>query len=421
MTILIRQAKIIDPNSPFNGSVQDVLIENGIISKIGQISPTGNEDIISSPSLHLSPGWIDIFSHFNDPGLEYKETIETGIAAAAAGGYTEVMLLPNTLPAVSGKSQVEYIIQRSQNACVKVHPMGAVSKQTEGKELAEMYDMHAAGAVAFTDGLKPLQSAGLHLKALQYVKAFNGTIIQIPDNQTISPGGLMNEGIVSTGLGLPGKPMIAEEIQVSRDIQLAHYTESSVHFTGITSPNSIESIQQAKKKGVAVSCSITPAHLYFSDEDLTGYDTNLKLYPPLRNKETGEFLRQALLNGDIDCIASHHLPHEADSKECEFESAQPGMISLETAYAVTNSALEGKLSPEKWVELVCINPRNIFKLNEPEIKEGASANLTMFDPSEKTIFTKEHSKSKSKNSPFFNKELKGKVIATIHHTHLNKN
>ena len=421
MTILIRKAKIIDPNSPYNGSINDVLIENGVILKIGQIEPSGTEEIISSSNLHLSPGWVDIFSHFNDPGLEYKETIETGIAAAAAGGYTEVMLLPNTIPAVSGKSQVEYIIQRSQNAIAKVHPMGSVSKQTEGKELAEMYDMRAAGAVAFTDGLKPIQSAGLLLKALQYVKAFNGTIIQIPDNHTISPGGLMNEGIISTSLGLPGKPMIAEEIQVARDLQLTAYTESSIHFTGITSPNSVEAILESKKKGIAASCSVTPAHLYFSDEDLTGYDTNLKLYPPLRNIETRDFLRQALLNGGIDCIASHHMPHEADSKECEFESAQPGMISLETAYSDTNAALEGKLTPERWVELVSTNPRKIFGIKQPEIKEGAAVNLTLFDPSENFILTKENSKSKSKNSPFFKKELKGKVIATIYHLHLNKN
>lgn len=413
MTILIRQATIVDPSSPYNGTIQDLLIKNGIIVQIGNIKATGNEEVINSPNLHVSPGWVDIFSHFNDPGQEYKETIETGIAAAAAGGYTEVMLLPNTNPVVSGKSQVEYIIQRAQDAPVKVHPMGAVSKQTEGKELAEMYDMHAAGAVAFTDGLKPVQSAGLMLKALQYVKAINRTIIQLPDNQTISPGGLMNEGIVSTGLGLPGKPMIAEEIQISRDLQLAGYTESSIHFTGITSPNAIDAVNDAKKKGIEASCSATPAHLYFSDEDLTGYDTNLKIFPPIRDKDTRAALRQAVLNGDIDCIASHHLPHETDSKECEFESAQPGMISLETAYAATNTALEGKLSPQQWVELACINPRKIFGLNIPVIKEGETANLTLFDPEADIIFMRDQTKSKSKNSPFYERKLKGKVIGII--------
>ena len=413
MTILIRQATIVDPSSPYNGTIQDLLIKNGIIVQIGNIPNTGNEEVINSPHIHVSPGWVDIFSHFNDPGQEYKETIETGIAAAAAGGYTEVMLLPNTNPVISGKSQVEYIIQRAQDAPVKVHPMGTVSKQTEGKELAEMYDMHAAGAVAFTDGLKPVQSAGLMLKALQYVKAINRTIIQLPDNQTISPGGLMNEGIVSTGLGLPGKPMIAEEIQISRDLQLAGYTESSVHFTGITSPTSIDAVKDAKKKGIQASCSVTPAHLYFSDEDLIGYDTNLKLYPPLRSKETRSLLHKAILNGDIDCIASHHLPHETDSKECEFESAQPGMIALETAYPATNTALEGKLSPQQWVEMACINPRKIFGLNMPVIKEGETANLTLFDPEADIIFIKEKTKSKSKNSPFYERKLKGKVIGII--------
>jgi dihydroorotase len=421
MTILIRKAKIIDPNSPYNGTIQDVLIENGFISKIGKITPSGNEEIISSEALHLSPGWIDVFAHFNDPGFEYKETIETGIAAAAAGGFTEVMLLPNTQPAVSGKSQVEYIVQRAKNAAVKVHPMGSVTKQIQGKELAEMYDMRAAGAVAFTDGLEPVQSAGLLLKALQYVKAFNGTIIQIPDNQTISPGGLMNEGVVSTSLGLPGKPMIAEEIQVARDLQLTAYTESAIHFTGITSPNSIKAIKEAKNKGIAASCSVTPAHLFFTDEDLTDYDTNLKVYPPIRNKEVRDALCAALLNGQIDCVASHHLPHETDSKSCEFETAKPGMASLETAYSVVNTALEGKLTPEKWVNLASINPRNIFGLTHPSIKEGEAANLTLFDPEQTFIFKKENVRSKSYNSPFINKVLKGKVIGIIYHQHLNKN
>lgn len=418
MTIFIRQARIIDPLSPFNGTVQNILIQDGFISEIGTKEPKNADRIIESDNLHVSPGWMDIFAHFNDPGMEYKETIETGILAAAAGGYTEVLILPNTIPVVSGKSQVEYIIQRAQNAAVKVHPMGAVSKQTEGKELAEMYDMRSAGAVAFTDGLKPVQSAGLLLKALQYVKTFQGTIIQIPDNQSISPGGLINEGIVSTGLGLPGKPMIAEEIQVQRDLQLAAYTESSIHFTGVTSPESIKAINEAKTNGTAASCSITPAHLYFTDEELKTYDTNLKLFPPLRTASVRDALKTALINGDIDCIASHHLPHETDSKQCEFESAQPGMIALETAYASTNTALNGALKAERWVELVSINPRKIFKLPQPVIQKGHAANLTLFDPEKESIFTKESIRSHSKNSPFINQKLKGSVIGTVFNQHL---
>jgi len=410
MTILIRQAKIVDPSSPYHGTIQDILIKDGIIAEIGAIDPSDANRIIESNKLHASPGWVDLFAHFGDPGLEHKETIETGVQAAAAGGYTEVMLLPNTIPVVSGKSQVEYIIQRSRNAIVKVHPMGTITKQAEGKELAEMYDMRSAGAVAFTDGLHPVQSAGLMLKALQYVKAFNGTLIQLPDHNGINPGGLINEGIVSTGLGLPGKPMIAEEIQVTRDLQLADYTGSSIHFTGVTSPKSIEEILRAKEKGINVTCSLTPAHLFFTDEDLTSYDTHLKIFPPLRTPAVRSYLQEAIVKGVIDCMASHHLPHETDSKQCEFESAQPGMISLETAYAATNTALNGQLTAERWVEMVCTKPREIFQLDKPSLQKGERVNLTLFDPEAIVHFSKEDIRSKSKNSPYLNQALKGKVI-----------
>ncbi len=421
MTILIRQAHIIDPNSPFHLTNQDVLIEDGRIKQIGQLQNSTADHIIEQSNLHLSPGWVDLFAHFCDPGLEYKETLETGIEAAAAGGFTEVMVLPNTQPVVSGKSQVEYIVQKTKQAAVTVHPLGAVSKQTEGKELAEMYDMQSAGAVAFTDGIHPVQSAGLLLKALQYVKAFKGTIIQIPDDNTIGTFGLMNEGIVSTRLGLPGKPILAEEIQVARDIKLTKYAGSKLHFTGVTSPKSIEYINRAKQTGTAISCSVTPAHLFFCDEDLQSYDTNLKLYPPLRTIADRDALKDAVLKGEVDCITSHHQPHEYDSKVCEFEYAKPGMIGLETSYGVMGAVFGNQLSSEKWVELVSINPRKILGLPMPTIKEGAVANVTIFNPQATYVFTEDAIRSKSKNSAFIGKELKGRVIGIINNNQLKLN
>ncbi len=421
MTILIRQAHIIDPASPFHSTQQDVLIENGSITKIGQLQNSSADTIIEHPHLHLSPGWVDLFVNFCDPGYEYKETLETGMAAAAAGGFTEVMVLPNTNPVVSGKSQVEYLVQRSKYAAVSIHPLGAVTKQAEGKELAEMYDMKAAGAVAFTDGVHPVQSAGLLLKALQYVKAFDGTVIQIPDDKTIGTHGLINEGIVSTRLGLPGKPMLAEEIQVARDIKLTRYAESKLHFTGVTSPKSLEYINRSKETGTAVSCSVTPAHLYFTDEDLQTYDTNLKLYPPVRTVTERDALRTAVLNGSVDCITSHHQPHEYDSKVCEFEYAKPGMIGLETSYGVMGAVLGDALTAEKWVELASINPRKILGLQMPEIKEGAAANVTLFIPQATYVFTEDAICSKSKNSAFVGKELKGKVVGIINNNQLKLN
>ena len=423
MKILIQQAQITDKNSPHNGSRQDLLIENGVITQIGQLKNVQADHIISSENLHVSTGWVDCFAHFCDPGLEHKETIETGIEAAATGGYTEVMILPHTLPAITGKSQVEYILKRAENKKVKIHPMGALSKNIEGKDLAEMYDMQKAGAIAFTDGLKPLQSAGLMLKALQYVKAFKGIIVQIPDDVTIGYKGLMHEGVNSTRLGLPGKPLIAEEIPAERDMTLLSYTESRLHLTGITSPKTIALAQSAKQSGHDISCSVTPAHLFFTDDDLNDYDTNLKLYPPLRTKEIREQLKEAVLNGSIDCIASHHLPHEYDSKVCEFDHAEPGMIALETAYAATQTALGNELTAEKWVNLISHNPRKIFGLSQPVIDINQSANLTLFDPAVQHTFTNKQIRSRSSNSPYTGKTLKGKVIGTIlnHHIHLNDN
>ncbi|HXB10185.1 MAG TPA: dihydroorotase, partial [Puia sp.] len=346
MKILIQQACITDRFSPHNGTIRDILVENGRITAIGTELTAAADKVIRHPGLHVSPGWVDIFSHFCDPGHEHKETLETGAAAAAAGGYTDVFVLPNTRPVVDSKSQVEYIRRVATSLPVDIHPIGAITRGLEGKDLAEMYDMRHSGAVAFSDGTLPVQSAGLLLKGLQYVKAFDGVIIQVPDDHTVGAGGLMNEGIISTRLGLPGKPMMAEELMVARDIKLLRYTGSRLHFTGVTSPRSLEYIRRAKDSGLAVSCSVTPYHLFFTDADLADYDTNLKVFPPLRDESSVRTLRQAVLDGVVDCIAAHHFPQEFDSKVVEFEYARPGISSLETVYAVLRTQLP-ELSVEK--------------------------------------------------------------------------
>jgi len=409
MDILLRQVRIIDPSSPFHQQKVDLLIQNGVIAATGAV-PAKAEKEINIDGLCVSPGWTDVFANFCDPGFEYKETLETGANAAVSGGYTDVMVLPNTAPVLHNKAGVEYIVQKAKHLAVNIYPIAAITKNTEGKELAEMYDMHASGAVAFSDGTCTLQSGGILLKALQYIKAIDKTIIQLPDDKTISATGLMNEGVESTKLGLPGKPAIAEEILIQRDIELAKYTGSKIHITGVSTANSVALIKKAKQDGVAITCSVTPYHLFFNDEDLVGYDTNLKVNPPLRTEADRKALQMALLEGSIDCIATHHLPQDADHKVVEFEYAHYGMLGLETSFAVIRTCLP-QLSVEKLIELLSINPRKIFDLPSAPIQQNGKACLTLFLPDEKWTVGK--LQSKSKNSPFIGAQLTGKPIGII--------
>ncbi|MFI5186058.1 MAG: dihydroorotase [Chitinophagales bacterium] len=411
MNILIKQACIVDPISSFNGQIADIFIEKGIIKQIGKNLSVRADKEIHIDGLHVSPGWMDVFANFADPGYEFKETLETGSQSAAAGGFTDVMVIPNTNPVIHNKANIEYIIQKSRSLPVTIYPIGAITKNTEGKELAEMYDMQMSGALAFGDGINSIQSPGLLLKALQYVKAFDGIVIQLPDDKSINPQGVMNEGISSTRLGLPGKPSISEELVVARDIKLARYAESRIHFTGLSTGKSIEYIQRGKENS-EITCSVTPYHLFFCDEDLKDYDTNLKVNPPLRTKEDRDALRESVRDGIVDCIATHHLPHEYDSKVVEFEYAKYGMIGLETAYAVINTCLPG-ITQQKLIELLSHNPRRIFKKETTGLRENEKASLTLFHPKQKWTVKDADIRSRSKNSPFLGKELTGKVIGIV--------
>jgi dihydroorotase len=410
MKVLIKSAKVVSPSSPFHGKSQDILIENGIISQIGNDIKTNADKTVVIDGLHVSIGWMDCFANFCDPGQEFKETLETGANAAAAGGFTQVMLIPNTQPVVYNKSQVEYLVQKSKALPVQIFPIGSVTKNTEGKELSEMYDMYNTGAIAFSDGLNPVQSSGILQKALEYILAIDATIIQLPDDKTIGAGGLMNEGEISTKLGLPGKPALSEELMIARDIELVRYTNSKIHFTGISTQKSLELIAGAKKEKLHVTCSVTPYHLFFCEDDLLAYDTHLKVNPPLRTKKDRDALRKGIKNGAVDFIASHHQPQDWDNKVCEFEYAKNGMEGLESVFGAARIC---GISAENFVKMQTENIRNIFKIDTPSVNNGERVNMTLFMPDEEYIFEEKNIFSKCSNNAFVGKKLKGKVIGII--------
>ena len=412
MSILLRQVKIADPASPFHNKVKDILIKDQKIVSITDHFDGKAEFVFDKAGTVVSPGWVDPFVHFCDPGMEHRETLVSGAAAAQKGGFTSVFSLPNTQPITDNKSQVTYIKQQSNSLPINVYPIGALSKKIEGKDLAEMIDMYNNGAVAFSDGLHPVQSTLLFLKALQYVKAFDGVVIQMPIDKSLGSLGLMNEGILSTQLGLPGIPAIAEELIISRDIELLRYTQSKLHITGVTTAKGIATIANAKKEGLQVTCSVTPYHLFFTEEDLKEYNTLLKVFPPLRTKKDQEALLKAVEDGTVDCISSHHLPQDWDGKTIEFENAKAGIASIETSFNAVIQKLP-KLSEEKIAALFSTNARNIFGLSTGSIQENNIAELTLFNTTENTLMSKTESASKSANSPFWDIPLKGKVLGTI--------
>lgn len=413
MHILIKKATILSPGSKFHHKKKDILIKDGVIAQIGDGLIARGATFIDQKDCMVSLGWCDIFADFCDPGYEHKDTLESGIQTAAAGGYTDVCLLPNTQPVTSSKAQVEYVKKKS--GLVNLHPIGTLSKQLEGKDLAEMYDMKLAGAVAFSDGRKPLQHSGLMLKALQYVKTFDGVIIEIPDDTSISKMGLMNEGIVSTQMGLQGKTSIAESIHLHRNIELLQYTGSRLHLTGISTKNAVQQIRQAKKQGLQITCSVSPYHLLYTDECLADYNTLFKVSPPLRTEEDRKALLKGVEDGTIDCIASHHTPQDWDSKTVEFEYAKDGMITLQTMLPMLLSS-SSKISLDRWIEMLTTNPRTILGIEQPVLAQGEKANLTVFSPLKKWLYDTTSNRSKSANSPLLGQELMGKVICTINNS-----
>ena len=412
MNVLIKSAKVIDSNSEFNGKTVDILIEKGLISEIGKtITNTNNVKEINFDDLHVSAGWFDMRANFCDPGLEYKEDLNSGLKAAAKGGFTGVMVMPDTTPANSSKSGIEYVNNKTKGNIVDALPAGSLSHNCEGKEIAEMYDMHAAGAIAFTDNKKSVKNSSLLNRALLYSQSFNGLIIDFPNDKELSHSGQINEGVVSTELGLKGIPALAEELMVTRDIYLAEYCDSRIHLSNISTEKSVALIREAKKKGLKITADVNSYHLLLDETELLHFDNYYKVTPPLRTKADLKALINGVNDGTIDVICSDHTPEDIENKQCEFDHAAFGMINLQTSFAATNT--KGKISIETHIEKITNAPRTILGLENPTIKVGETANLTLFSPNEKTTLTKEAILSKAKNSPFIGKELTGKVYGVV--------
>lgn len=418
MSLLIRAVTILDPQSPFHLQTKDILVENGLITQIRHRIDGKADEVIEAEGKFVSPGWFDMMTFFCDPGYEYKEDIPSGMKAAAAGGFTGVAVFPDTNPVVDSKAEVEYLINKSRGSIVDVFPVGAVTKKCEGRELAEMYDMHAAGAVAFSDAPKPIMTAGLMMRGLLYVKKINGVIISHPHDDTISPGGVMNEGASSVYLGMSGIPSLAEDLMVVRDIELAEYTGSRVHFSCITTREAVDRIREAKKKGIPVTAGVNPVHLLLDDSALSEYDSSYKIFPPLRTHADIQALKDGLADGTIDVITSAHQPQSEEGKAVEYEYAAAGMINLQTCFALANEALDGILKTEHLIEKIALAPRRILRLAIPSVAENNEANFTIFDTELDWTFTRDQIVSRSFNTPFIGRSMKGKPIAIFNHNRL---
>jgi dihydroorotase len=406
MKIIIREAKIIDPKSPFHNQVVDVKINNEIIEKIGKnLSLENDYEEIKHPDLHLSQGWFDSSVSLGEPGFEDRETITNGLQVAAKSGFTGIALQPNSFPIIDNQSQILFVKQKAANAATELFPIGALTKNSEGTDLAELFDMKNAGAIAFGDYEKSLSNANLLKIGMQYVQDFNGLVIAFCQDEKIKGNGVANEGIVSTRLGLKGIPNLAEELIVARNLFLLEYTGGKLHIPTISTAKSVELIRDAKNKGLHVTCSVAIHHLVLTDEKLDGFDTRFKVTPPLRTNSDRMALIKGVLDNTIDVITSDHNPIDIEHKKMEFDLAKNGTIGLESAFG----ALLTVLPLDKIVEKLTA-ARTVFHLKSTEIAEGNTANITLFTTENDWTFSKENLLSKSKNSAFLGTKMKGKAI-----------
>ncbi|MEY3051037.1 MAG: hypothetical protein RLY31_822 [Bacteroidota bacterium] len=422
MQLFVREAHILQSNGEWEEERKDVLVSEGIITAIGHgLDIPPGATVIERPGVCLSPGWMDIGAFTGDPGLEHREDAESLAVAAMAGGYTALAVLPNTLPATDSKAAVVYQLEQSQDKLVEYHPIGAVSAGCQGKALTEMYDMRAAGAVAFSDGLHPIQDNGLMLRAMQYVQPFDGLVINQPLDGALAANGQLHEGLMSTSLGLKGIPAMAEVIMVQRDLRLSEYTGTRLHLQSLSAAAAVDLVRQAKSAGLRISAAVAAMNLVCDDHLLSEFDSRYKVMPPIREPADMLALQNGLADGTIDCISSHHIPLDPESKHLEFPYAQFGAIGLESTFGVCWMHMSGRMKLAAFIRKICHAPRQILGLPIPPVVVGAAAELTVFDPAQEWIFRTDHIRSRSDNSPFLGWRMKGAVLAVVNKGRIHVN
>lgn len=417
MKLLIANGYVIDPAQQINAG-RNVLIEEGRVAVLLDRSEPAPEDahVLDATGLVVAPGFIDLHTHLREPGQEYKETIATGAAAAVAGGWATVCAMPNTDPVNDNPAVTRFIIEQGQTAnLANVFPIGAVTKGSGGKELAEMGEMKNAGIVAVSDDGRPVPTSGMMRRAMEYARGFDLTVVDHCQDHSLSAGGVMHEGRWSLILGLRGMPAAAEEVEVVRDCVLARLTGAKVHIAHVSTRGALEAVRQAKNEGLPVTCEVTPHHWTLTDEAVAEYDTNTKMSPPLRSRDHVEAVLAAMKDGTIDAIATDHAPHHADEKALEFDQAPFGIAGLETAVGLAFDLVHnGLIDLERVVQMCSTNPARIFNLaDRGSLKVNAHADVTILDPQLEWVFDVNRSKSKSRNTPFHGRSLHGAAVATI--------
>jgi dihydroorotase len=415
MNILIKNGRVIDPANNIDGKL-DLLIADGRIAKIteaGEIAQAGAQTVDAAGKL-VVPGLIDMHVHLREPGFEYKETIATGAAAARAGGFTAVCCMPNTNPINDNRSVTEFILAQARGAAARVYPIGAITKGSKSDELAELGDLYAAGCRAVSDDGKPVTNAGIMRRALEYARIFDLLIISHCEDTSLSAKGVMNEGPVSTELGLRGIPRAAEDVMTARDISLAELTGGRLHIAHVSTEGSVRLVRDAKARGVRVTAETCPHYFTLTDEAVRGYNTLAKMNPPLRTAADVDAIKQGLKDGTLDVIATDHAPHANDEKCCEFDYALFGIVGLETALGLTLRLVEeGVLTMVEAIRKLTVNPARILKIDKGTLSAGCDADITIIDPNLEWTVDSSQFKSKSRNTPFDGWKLKGRAVQTI--------